>query len=143
MTLLGLSRHQLSWMMTARKMMISSRLKSHSRCMAFGTGFQSIARTISHNQPSQHPPHLKASVRSATLRPTTNRIGQESEFFVKDSASSISYWNSRVLWKRAGINTLRCLVSCTLGDFSTMWFLQSQHPSLGVYLIMGISSKAT
>jgi hypothetical protein len=143
MTFLGLSGHQMCWMITTRKMMISSRLKSHSRCMAFGAGFQSIARTISHNQPSRHPPHLNASVRLATLRNITNRKGQESEVFVEDSAFSISYWTSRVLWKRAGINTLRCLVSCTLGDFSTMWFLQSQHPSLGIYMIMGISSKAT
>jgi hypothetical protein len=38
------------------------------------------------------------------------------------------------------VNTLRCLVGCTLGDFSMMWFLQSQHPGLGLYTIMGFSS---
>lgn len=140
MTFLGLSGHQRCGLITARKMMISSRLKNHS-CIAFGAGFQSIARTISHNQTSRYPPHINTSVRLATLRNITNRKGQELEVFAKDSPFSISYWTSRVLWKRAGINTLRCLISCTLGDFSTMWFLQSQHPSLGIYMIMGISSR--
>jgi len=143
MTFLGLSGQQMCWMINTRQMMISSRLKSLSRCMAFGAGFQSIARTIGHNQPCRHPHHLNASIQVATLRNITNRKGQDSEVFVEDSTYSIRYWKSRVLWKRAGINTLRCLVSCTLGDFSTMWFLQSQHPSLGIYMIMGISSKAT
>lgn len=143
MALLDLSRHPVCWMVTTRKMTISSGLRSRFRRATFGVGFHSIAKTISHNQPSPRPRRLTASVRSANLPPISHRIGQKPEVFAKDLASRVSYWNSRALWKRAGINTLRCLVSCTLGDFSTMWFLQSQYPSLGIYLIMGISSKAT
>ena len=52
-----------------------------------------------------------------------------------------SFWGSRPLWRRAGINTFRCLVGCSLGDFSAMWFLQAYHPDIGVGAIMGISSK--
>lgn len=50
------------------------------------------------------------------------------------------FWSSRLLWKRAGINTLACVTGCTLGGLSTLWFLQSQHPGLGIYAIMGLSS---
>lgn len=56
-------------------------------------------------------------------------------------ASSVSFWGSRFAWKRAAINTLRCLVGCTLGDFSAMWFLQTHYPDLGIGIIMGTSSK--
>lgn len=54
-----------------------------------------------------------------------------------------SFWASRVLWKRAAINTLRCLVGCTAGDFSAMWYLQLSYPSMGMGTIMAISSAFT
>ena len=56
------------------------------------------------------------------------------------SITSADFWSSRSTWQRAGVNTLRCLVGCTLGDFSAMWYLQAFHPDLGTGAIMGISS---
>ncbi|KFY09689.1 hypothetical protein V492_05380 [Pseudogymnoascus sp. VKM F-4246] len=55
------------------------------------------------------------------------------------SAFSSEFWSSRAVWSRAGVNTLRCLVGCTLGDFSSMWYLQAFHPDLGTGAIMAIS----
>ncbi|KAL4957556.1 hypothetical protein BDW69DRAFT_156096 [Aspergillus filifer] len=49
------------------------------------------------------------------------------------------FWTCRSTWKRAGINTLRCLVGCTLGDFLALWVLQTYVPDLGMGAIMGIS----
>lgn len=56
---------------------------------------------------------------------------------------STAFWSSRPVWKRAMVNTLRCLVGCTLGDFSAMWYLQAVHPDLGMSAIMAISSSST
>lgn len=53
----------------------------------------------------------------------------------------LGFWSSKPIWERASINTFRCLVGCTLGDFSALWFLQAFYPNLGVGTIMGISSK--
>lgn len=44
---------------------------------------------------------------------------------------------------RAGVNTFRCLIGCTLGDFSAMWLLQAYTPELGIATIMSISSTPT
>ncbi len=55
-------------------------------------------------------------------------------------AAPIGFWSSRPTWHRASLNTLRCLVGCTTGDFSAMWLLQSHCPDLGMPAIMGISS---
>ncbi|KAL2286525.1 hypothetical protein FJTKL_06884 [Diaporthe vaccinii] len=55
------------------------------------------------------------------------------------SASSREFWLSRPIWRRAGINTLRCLVGCTLGDFSAMWYLQAFHPDIQMGTVMAIS----
>ncbi|KAJ5085130.1 hypothetical protein N7532_009901 [Penicillium argentinense] len=49
---------------------------------------------------------------------------------------SRAFWSCRSTWRRAGINTLRCLVGCTVGDFSALWTLQSIYPDLGMGNIM-------
>jgi hypothetical protein len=51
------------------------------------------------------------------------------------------FWTSRRAWKRAGINTLRCLVGCTVGDFSMLWYLQINFHTLDMGTTMGLSSK--
>ncbi|KAE8363826.1 hypothetical protein BDV27DRAFT_129426 [Aspergillus caelatus] len=55
------------------------------------------------------------------------------------SAWQLNFWKCRHTWKRAGINTLRCLVGCTLGDFSALWMLQTFYPGLGMGTIMAAS----
>ncbi|KAM3432431.1 hypothetical protein NHJ13734_006860 [Beauveria thailandica] len=57
-------------------------------------------------------------------------------------APSIGFWSSRATWHRASLNTLRCLVGCTTGDFSAMWLLQTHYPELGMPTIMAISMAA-
>lgn len=57
------------------------------------------------------------------------------------SPTTTVFWASRPTWKRSSINTLRCLIGCTLGDFSALWFLQSFYSDLGIGTIMAASSK--
>ena len=37
-----------------------------------------------------------------------------------------TFWGDSSVWQRAATNTTRCLVGCSLGDFSALFFLQSQ-----------------
>ncbi|KAJ5673737.1 hypothetical protein N7462_009176 [Penicillium macrosclerotiorum] len=53
-----------------------------------------------------------------------------------NSTLRLPFWTCRSTWRRAGINTLRCLVGCTVGDFSALWMLQSYYPELGMSTIM-------
>ncbi|KAI1139715.1 hypothetical protein F5Y05DRAFT_379847 [Hypoxylon sp. FL0543] len=53
--------------------------------------------------------------------------------------SSLQFWTSMSTWRRAAVNTFRCLVGCTSGDFSAMWFLQMFYPEMGVGPIMAIA----
>ncbi|TGZ83277.1 hypothetical protein EX30DRAFT_394501 [Ascodesmis nigricans] len=52
------------------------------------------------------------------------------------------FWRCRHTWKRASINTTRCLIGCTTGDFAALWYLQSFHPDLSMGLMMGIPMTA-
>jgi hypothetical protein len=55
--------------------------------------------------------------------------------------SKRAFWSCRGTWRRAGVNTLRCLVGCTVGDFSALWTLQTYAPGLGMSTIMALSSE--
>ncbi|KAJ5807727.1 hypothetical protein N7474_008996 [Penicillium riverlandense] len=52
------------------------------------------------------------------------------------SMLSAPFWTCCSTWRRAELNTLRCLVGCTVGDFSALWILQSYYPELGMNTTM-------
>lgn len=56
--------------------------------------------------------------------------------------TSLGFWGVKPAWKRASVNTLRCLVGCTTGDFAALWFLQAFYPDLGMTTIMAVSSTS-
>jgi hypothetical protein len=57
------------------------------------------------------------------------------------SPTDVNFWKSRSTWRRASINTLRCLVGCSVGDFSTIWYLLVYYPALDLGTTMALSSK--
>ncbi|CAG8930860.1 unnamed protein product [Penicillium salamii] len=52
------------------------------------------------------------------------------------SMLNTAFWSCRSTWRRSGLNTLRCLIGCTVGDFSALWTLQTYYPELGMNTIM-------
>merc|ERR1712230_270697 len=58
------------------------------------------------------------------------------------NASKVEFWTVGSVWKRASVNTLRCLVGCTTGDFSTLWYLQAYHPGFEMGTTMALSMGA-
>jgi hypothetical protein len=48
----------------------------------------------------------------------------------------LAFWQSPPHWRRAGVNTLRCLVGCSLGDLSTLFALTAAFPALPVHVTM-------
>jgi hypothetical protein len=89
-------------------------------------------------------PHLNLLHISRKVAQLTN---QNSPTPCKKSATTtppvtkLAFWTDKPTWSRAGVNTLRCLVGCTLGDFSALWMLQSLFPEMGMGAVMGVSSK--
>ncbi|KAI2997108.1 hypothetical protein CBS147346_8931 [Aspergillus niger] len=81
--------------------------------------------------PSCHKP--SSDTGNATSCSTTTGPSQSQNHL------TFKFWTTKSAWKRASINTLRCLVGCTLGDFSALWILQTYYPHLGMGLIMGAS----
>ncbi|ORX67720.1 hypothetical protein K493DRAFT_131152, partial [Basidiobolus meristosporus CBS 931.73] len=56
--------------------------------------------------------------------------------------SNLSFWSDSTVWKRAGINTTRCLVGCSLGDLSMFMYLTHYHPDVSILYSMPLSMAA-
>ena len=48
-------------------------------------------------------------------------------------------WNCKNTWKNASINTLWCLIGCSIGDFGTILFFQYSDYELPVHYIMTLA----
>ena len=65
--------------------------------------------------------------------------------FQNQQDSSIS-WTCRHTWKRSSINTLWCLLGCSIGDFGTILFFQINEipfPMLGIMTLANINGLIT
>ncbi|HEX7415507.1 MAG TPA: DUF4396 domain-containing protein [Bacteroidia bacterium] len=49
-------------------------------------------------------------------------------------------WTDFAIWKRAGFNTLNCLMGCSIGDFSMVIFLQHFYPATPMMVQMILST---
>ncbi|KAG2181332.1 hypothetical protein INT43_008915 [Umbelopsis isabellina] len=56
--------------------------------------------------------------------------------------TSSEFWSDPTTWQRTRVNTFRCLIGCTTGDFSSMWYLQLYHPDVAPVTCMAISMAA-
>ena len=48
-------------------------------------------------------------------------------------------WNCKHTWKKASINTLWCLLGCSIGDFGTILYFQTVEHSFLTWQIMGLA----
>jgi len=50
------------------------------------------------------------------------------------------FWADKPIWKRASLNTLNCLIGCSIGDFGMILYLQAVHPgtSMAMQMILAI-----
>jgi cation transport ATPase len=53
-----------------------------------------------------------------------------------------SFWSDKKVWRRAGFNTLNCLIGCSIGDFVMIIYLQVYHPGTPMWLQMGLAIVA-
>lgn len=100
---------------------------------------------LTRTSPSSHCVYLPFSTPfSSSVRHSTRRRDQghhDHPGSVIISPTKPQFWTSGSTWRRASINTFRCLIGCTLGDFTTLWFLQLHYPDLGMGTTMALSSE--
>ncbi|EER40437.1 conserved hypothetical protein [Histoplasma capsulatum H143] len=105
-------------------------------CMA-NNRLTSLGNVVCKFRSKHHIPSTPLGI--ATTSSKVNRQCHLSPPALLPSPLTLNFWKSRLVWKRAVFNTLRCLIGCTIGDFSCMWFLQAYHPYIAVGYVMGAS----
>ncbi|KAI8335312.1 hypothetical protein BC941DRAFT_429979 [Chlamydoabsidia padenii] len=90
-------------------------------------------RRIVFNHTSSHQPDKPTSCCNGNKNQAT---------LIKPSVFTTSFWNDTQSWQRARINTFRCLIGCTTGDFATMWYLQYHYPTLSPILVSSAAMAA-
>ena len=55
-------------------------------------------------------------------------------------APPAGFWSDRPRWRRASLNTLSCLLGCTIGDLGMIIYLQAFHPgtSMAVQMVLAV-----
>ena len=59
-----------------------------------------------------------------------------------EGAPASGFWADFPVWRRAGFNTLNCLIGCSIGDFGMILYLQAYHPRTGMVTQMVFATIA-
>jgi copper chaperone CopZ len=52
----------------------------------------------------------------------------------KPLATINNFWQDRKVWSRASLNTLNCLIGCSIGDFGMIIYLQAFYPNTSMIM---------
>lgn len=81
------------------------------------------------------------AARITSISTSIHRRHQTGQVPTQRPLQTLCFWKCRHTWKRATVNTTRCLIGCSLGDLSTMYYLMTYHPSMSTATSMSISSE--
>lgn len=112
----------------AAKSSCISRLR-HSPILSHSPISSALAR-------QKYRPHAAASLTSVPIRHQQTQAPTRPQ-----PLQNLAFWKCRHTWKRAMVNTTRCLIGCSLGDLSTMCYLMTYHPAMSATTSMSLSSK--
>ncbi|EXK28944.1 hypothetical protein FOMG_14799 [Fusarium oxysporum f. sp. melonis 26406] len=110
---------------------------STSRLCARRTGFFAIPQ--SRHTTATNVPSVSISLQKHRTSSQCCSKKTASQPSTPPSITSRDFWTLKSAWKRASVNTTRCLIGCTVGDFAAMWFLQAYYPGLSMGIVMPIS----
>jgi copper chaperone CopZ len=71
---------------------------------------------------------------AAQAENATNGLGDSSA--AQNKNKRVDFWQDTAAWRRAGSNTLNCLIGCSVGDLGMMFYLQTYYPALSVWEMM-------
>ncbi|KAH7147747.1 hypothetical protein DER46DRAFT_564064 [Fusarium sp. MPI-SDFR-AT-0072] len=114
-----------------------NRFMSLSRLCARRTGLFAIPQ--SRHATATNVPSISISLQKHRTSSQCCSKKNASQSSKPPTITSRDFWTLKSAWKRASVNTTRCLIGCTVGDFAAMWFLQAYYPGLSMGIVMPIS----
>ncbi len=87
---------------------------------------------------ADHPVAIN-SLRQALGAYPAYQISQNGHF---EASIPVGFWVDMNIWKPAALNTLNCLIGCSIGDFFMVIFLQGFYPSTSMTVQMILATLA-
>src|SRR5690242_18756401 len=95
--------------------------------------------TMLSHVPTEKLQQALASFPTYQLQEKKGNSHSTSHSFVKPQNS---FWKDQKVWKRASVNTLNCLIGCSIGDFGMIVFLQAYFPATSMITQMVLATIA-
>lgn len=57
------------------------------------------------------------------------RLSEDPSAMANPAIPTNGFWEDKKIWSRASLNTLNCLIGCSIGDFGMIIFLQAFYPN--------------
>lgn len=70
------------------------------------------------------------------------KISEEGTSGAASTNLPLAFWTDKSIWSRASLNTLNCLIGCSIGDFAMVIFLQAYFPSTSMTAQMVLATIA-
>lgn len=87
--------------------------------------------------------HVAASALQAGLAIYPSyQLLENGDEMANPTISTNGFWQDRKIWSRASLNTLNCLIGCSLGDFGMILYLQAFYPSTSMAAQMILATAA-
>ncbi len=67
-------------------------------------------------------------------------LSENGSHMLASKSFSPGFWNDSKAWSRASLNTINCLIGCSIGDFGMLLYLQAFHPgtSMTIQMILAV-----
>jgi copper chaperone CopZ len=62
------------------------------------------------------------------------QLSEDGDEVTNPIISKDNFWQDKKIWNRASLNTLNCLIGCSIGDFGMIIFLQAFYPSTSMIM---------
>jgi copper chaperone CopZ len=78
--------------------------------------------------------HVATSALQASLASYPSYQLSEDGEMVHPVISKNNFWQDKKIWGRASLNTLNCLIGCSIGDFGMIIYLQAFYPNTSMIM---------
>jgi copper chaperone CopZ len=79
--------------------------------------------------------HIATSALQAGLaKYPSYHLSEDGDGMTYLTISKNDFWQDRKIWSRASLNTLNCLIGCSIGDFGMIIFLQAFYPNTSMIM---------
>ena len=84
----------------------------------------------------EHTQHLQELAKTKEIRNCCDDNPPKKEKTKTIGFLDKKFWYDKHAWKKAGKNTLNCLIGCSIGDFGMIIYLNIFYPETPIMLIM-------